>query len=87
SLNNVIGGSSLLVGSIEADWRFLPRFAIAAFTDAGNAFSGSPLSLQQGAGMGVRWISPIGLIRVDGAFAVSQPGTPFRLHVGIGPDL
>jgi translocation and assembly module TamA len=87
SLNNVIGGSSLIVGSVEAEWRFLPRFAIAVFTDAGNAFTGFPLSLEQGAGLGLRWLSPVGLIRVDGAFAVSRPGAPFRLHVGIGPDL
>ena len=38
-------------------------------------------------GVGVRWRSPIGLIRVDMAFAVSRDSHPFRLHLNIGPEL
>lgn len=88
SLGSVVGGPTLLTGSIEADYRFLGRFAVAVFTDAGNAMSGFRLSdVEQGAGVGVRWLSPIGLIRVDGAWAVSRPGTPFRIHFSLGPDL
>jgi translocation and assembly module TamA len=60
---------------------------MAAFYDAGNAFNGFSLDLQQGAGVGIRWISPVGPIRVDFAFALSKPGTPFRLHIYVGPDL
>ena len=88
SLGNVIGGRSLVVGSLEADYRFMSRFALALFFDAGNAMERFSLSgLKQGAGAGIRWISPVGLIRVDGAFALSLPGTPFRIHLSLGPDL
>ena len=88
SLGNVIGGRSLLVGSAEADYRFKSRFAFALFFDSGNAMERFTLSdLKQGAGAGIRWISPVGLIRVDGAFALSLPGTPFRIHLSLGPDL
>jgi translocation and assembly module TamA len=38
-------------------------------------------------GAGVRWQSPVGPIRVDLAVAVSEPGTPLRLHFNMGPDL
>ncbi|MBA2627703.1 MAG: outer membrane protein assembly factor [Gemmatimonadales bacterium] len=87
-LGNVIGGPTLLAGSVEADYRFMERFAFAVFTDAGNAMEKLTLGdLQQGAGVGIRWLSPIGLIRVDGAWAVSRAGTPFRLHFSLGPDL
>ena len=44
-------------------------------------------SASQGVGAGIRWLSPIGLIRIDGALAVTRPGTPFHLHFSIGPDL
>jgi translocation and assembly module TamA len=84
---NVIGGPTLVVGSVEVDFRVLPRWAIAGFTDVGNALEDLSLDLEQGVGLGIRWISPIGLVRLDGALAVSQPGTPFRLHLSIGPDL
>lgn len=92
SLGNVIGGPILEVGSLEIDHRILDRWAIAAFTDVGNALQDFSLSvhqgaLEQGVGGGIRWLSPIGLIRIDGAFAVTRPGTPFHLHFSIGPDL
>jgi translocation and assembly module TamA len=83
----VVGGKNLLVGSLEYEYRFLDKWAMAAFYDAGNAFNGFSLDLQQGAGVGIRWISPVGPIRVDFAFALSKPGTPFRLHIYVGPDL
>ena len=82
-----IGGANLVVGSVEADYRVMPRWAVAVFTDAGNAMLDWGLDLEQSVGGGVRWISPIGLVRVDGAFAVSEPNTPFRFHFSIGPDL
>ena len=81
------GGSNLIVGSLEADYRLMPRYAIAVFTDAGNALPDFRLDLERSVGAGVRWISPIGLVRVDAAFAVSRPGTPMRFHFSIGPDL
>jgi translocation and assembly module TamA len=92
SLGNVIGGRTLEVGSLELDHRILSRWAIAAFTDVGSALENFSLSVRQGAleqgvGAGIRWLSPIGLIRIDGAFAVTRPGTPFHLHFSIGPDL
>lgn len=83
----IIGGKNLLVGSLEYEYRFLDKWALAAFYDAGNAFNDFSLEVQQGAGMGIRWISPVGPIRVDFAFALSRRGAPFRLHVYLGPDL
>jgi translocation and assembly module TamA len=89
---NVIGGPILEVASAELDHKIFNRWAVAAFTDVGNALNSFTLSVKQGAleqgvGAGIRWVSPIGLIRIDGAFAVTRPGTPFHLHLSIGPDL
>ncbi len=55
--------------------------------DVGNALSTFELSLEQGVGGGIRWLSPVGLIRLDVAAAISQPGTPLRIHLVVGPDL
>ena len=91
-LGQVIGGRILEVASLELDHRIFGRWAIAAFTDVGDALQNFSLSvkqglLEQGVGAGIRWVSPIGLIRIDGAFAVTRPGTPFHLHFSMGPDL
>ena len=45
------------------------------------------LTLGTGVGAGVRWVSPVGVVRLDGAFGVSQPGPPFRVHFSMGPDI
>lgn len=86
-----VGGRVLLAASVEADYRLLEQWAVAAFVDAGNALDAFELDLQTAVGTGVRWISPIGLVRVDVAFAVAKPenigGGDVRLHLMIGPDL
>lgn len=88
SAGNVIGGEALVVGSLETDYRVFSKYGVAAFTDVGNALGKISFNgLEQGVGAGLRWISPVGLVRVDGAFAVSRPGAPFRLHISIGADL
>lgn len=88
SHDRVIGGENLLIASTELEHYFTRDWGIAAFVDAGNAFSGTAYRPVIGAGLGVRWRSPVGMIRVD-------LGTPIRnsrdhgihLHLVIGPDL
>jgi translocation and assembly module TamA len=90
---NVIGGESLLTGSVEVEyrllekWRFLEKWGVAAFYDTGNAMKSFSGSLEQGAGVGLRWVSPIGPIRADAAWALTEPGRPVRFHLTVGPDL
>jgi translocation and assembly module TamA len=89
---NVIGGPDTLVASAEVEyrleqWQRLQKFGLAAFYDAGTAGFSFGGGMQQGTGLGVFWISPIGLVRVYVATALSLPGHPLRLHLTIGPDL
>lgn len=86
--DRVMGGVNLLVGSAEVEHYFTRNWGIAAFVDAGNAFDGFDYRPKVGTGLGLRWRSPVGLIRVD-------LGTPIHdrnrhgveLHIVIGPDL
>ncbi|MFN3163444.1 MAG: BamA/TamA family outer membrane protein, partial [Pseudohongiellaceae bacterium] len=60
---------------------------LAVFADAGNAFNDfADYELKTGAGVGVRWLSPIGPIRVDLASALDNDNK-LRLHITMGPDL
>lgn len=83
----VIGGKYLVVGSLEYEHRILDRWSLAVFYDVGNAINDLSDDLEYGAGIGLRWHSPVGLVRVDLASGLSQPDNPIRLHVNIGPDL
>ncbi|RCX26377.1 autotransporter assembly complex protein TamA [Thioalbus denitrificans] len=87
SAGDVIGGRFLLVGSVEYEHRITGNWSAAAFYDVGNALDDWDGELKQGVGAGLRWQSPVGPIRVDLAVAVSEPGTPLRLHFNMGPDL
>ncbi len=90
---NVIGGEDLLTGSLEVEyrflekWLFLEKWGAAVFYDTGNSMRSLSGELEQGAGVGLRWVSPIGPIRADVAWALSEPGTPMRFHFTVGPDL
>ncbi len=84
---DVTGGPYLLVGSLEYEHRLLARWGVAAFFDAGNALDDFSGPYYRGAGIGARWKSPVGLIRLDLAWALTPPERPWRVHFVIGPDL
>ena len=86
AVGNVIGGSSLATGSFEFEQPLHGRWSLAFFVDSGNAFEGSRIDAQTGAGIGGRWQSPLGPIRIDLAKALDGE-REWRVHVSLGPDL
>ncbi|HAV87393.1 MAG TPA: hypothetical protein DCW78_05740, partial [Pseudomonas sp.] len=61
-----IGGRYQFAASVEYQFSLTERWRIAAFADQGNAFNDLELpTLKQSVGVGVRWVSPVGPIRVD----------------------
>ncbi len=82
----VIGGPLLLTTSAEVQIALKGKFGVAGFYDAGNAFEhlGSG-TMEQGAGAGLRWQSPVGPIRLDFAHPLHHDG--FRVHFTMGPEL
>jgi translocation and assembly module TamA len=83
----VIGGEYLTVASAEYEHYFREDWGAAVFVDAGDAFT-SRFDLNVGAGVGARWKSPVGLVRLDVAYAVvTDLEKEWRIHVVIGPDL
>ena len=83
----IIGGRHKLVGSIEFDYPVVGNWSAAAFLDAGNAFDDfDDFDTVYGFGVGVRWRSPVGPIRVDLAHGPDSQDD-FRIHFSMGPDL
>lgn len=82
------GGQILAVGSAEYNYEFRPGFRGAFFTDVGNAYDKNfDTETKVGVGVGVRWASPIGVVRVDVAAGVTEDSIPVRLHFFIGSPL
>ncbi|MCT9401807.1 autotransporter assembly complex protein TamA [Acinetobacter baumannii] len=83
-----IGGQALAVGSLEYNYQFKEGWRAAVFSDFGNAYDKSfsnPTAYS--VGVGIRWKSPIGPIRLDVASGISDDNHPIRLHFFIGPQL
>jgi translocation and assembly module TamA len=90
AFGNIVGGRSLFECSVELRIRINDILGIVPFVDAGRAFA-APFpdfsqALKVGAGVGLRYFTPIGPIRVDVAVPLSRsPDDPrFGLYVGLG---
>jgi len=83
---NVVGGKGLLTGSVELDLLFRSNWSFAVFTDAGSAFNDRP-DFSRSVGVGVRWYSPLGPLRLDLAHPLDDPDRSVRIHISLGPDL
>lgn len=87
--NDPIGGRSLTEFSLEARVRAFGNFGVVPFIDAGNIYT-SPLpkfsGFRYGAGVGVRYYSNFGPIRVDvGTPLNPQPGdSRIAVYVSLG---
>lgn len=83
----VTGGRRLTVASAEYEHNLFGNWDGAVFYDIGNAIDSLSEPLMRGAGVGIRWRSPVGPMRFDYAQALSLPGRPWEYHINLGPDL
>ena len=87
--NKPIGGTAMDAGTIEFRQHLFGDFGAAAFIDAGQAnATGVPFegALRVGAGVGVRYYTPIGPIRVDFALPLTRirSSDAFEIYIGLG---
>lgn len=81
------GARSVLTASVEYERYFRDPWGAAVFVDTGSAFNGRKPDFHTGVGVGLRWKSPVGLLRLDIARGLNDPQSPFTLHLNIGADL
>ncbi len=83
----VIGGKYLSVASVEVDRLLRGDYGAALFYDYGGATDEPLRGLARGVGLGFRWRTGIGMLRVDLAHPLDHPEDRLRLHVGFGAEL
>ncbi len=87
--DNIIGGLSLFEASLELRVQVTDTIGIVPFVDVGRAFEG-PVpdfgDLKIGAGVGIRYLTPIGPLRLDAAVPLNPgPDDPsFTIYLGLG---
>ena len=87
--NRPSGGGSLVETSLEVRQRVWGDIGAVGFVDAGSVGSGSAPdfnNLRIGAGIGLRYYTPIGPIRLDVAVPLTKQrgDDTFELYIGIG---
>ena len=82
-----VGARNLLTGSVEYERYFNGPWGAAVFVDSGSAFDGTTPDMHTGVGIGLRWRSPVGPVRIDIARGLNDPDSPFTIGLNIGSDL
>ncbi|MHA6493163.1 autotransporter assembly complex protein TamA [Pseudomonas borbori] len=83
-----VGGRYLFAMSAEYQYSVAERWRLATFFDQGNTFDSLSLpSLKSAVGIGVRWVSPVGPLRLDIAHPLDDEEGGVRLHFSMGPEL
>ncbi len=85
--DQVVGGRHVTVASVEVERPVYKKWSVATFVDGGNAWDEGALDPVLGVGLGVRWRSPIGPLRVDVGVPLEDGHSGVRLHVSFGPEL
>ncbi|WP_213990464.1 autotransporter assembly complex family protein [Sodalis sp. dw_96] len=85
----LVGASQMATGSLEYQYNFTGRWWGAAFIDSGQAVNDiRHTNLKTGAGIGVRWQSPVGPIKLDIATPVGDPDNhSVQFYIGLGTEL
>ncbi|MFT3763532.1 MAG: autotransporter assembly complex family protein [Pseudoxanthomonas sp.] len=82
-----LGAKHVVTGSVEYEHYFnAGPYGIAVFVDSGSAFDRRP-DFQTGVGIGARWRSPIGPVRVDIAHGLDHADSAVELYLSIGVGL
>ena len=79
-----IGGNRFAAGSLEARVKVSERLGLVGFVDAGLVGNGTDSDWQAGAGLGVRYATGIGPVRLDVALPVHGDGKGAQIYVGLG---
>lgn len=83
-----IGGQYLGQASVELEYLFYGNFGAALFFDAGDAPADiADFDPQRAVGIGFRWLSPVGTLRLDFAHPLDADAPDVRFHFSLGPDL
>jgi translocation and assembly module TamA len=85
----LMGASKLATGSLEYQYNVSGKWWGAMFVDGGEAVSDIRKSdFKTGAGVGVRWQSPVGPIKLDFAVPVGDKDEHgLQFYIGLGPEL
>ena len=83
----LIGGKYLMTGTVEYNYQFAESWRAALFVDSGTATNDFTDRVEVGAGFGIRYLTPVGPVRIDHAWGLTKESKSTRLSITIGPEI
>jgi len=83
----VVGGTRLMVASIEYQYYLNNKWRLALFSDGGSVANKGEFEPVYSLGSGIHYISPVGAVKLDFAHGVDGDDKNWRVHINLGAEL
>ena len=83
----VIGGTRLMVASIEYQYYLSNKWRLAFFSDGGSVANKGEFKPVYSFGSGLHYISPVGAVKIDFAYGINGKDKGWRIHINLGAEL
>lgn len=83
----IVGGTRLIVASIEYQYYFADKWRMSLFSDGGSVADKGEFEPVYSLGTGIHYLSPIGAIKFELAHGVDDNNSQWRLHFNLGAEL
>ena len=83
----VVGGTRLMVASIEYQYYLNNKWRLALFSDGGSVARKGEFDPVYSLGSGIHYMSPVGAIKFDFAYGIDDDEKDWRVHINIGAEL
>lgn len=81
-----IGGTRLMVASIEYQYYLTNKWRLALFSDGGSVANKGEFEPVYSFGSGLHYISPVGAVKFDFAYGINDDEKDWRIHVNLGAE-
>jgi translocation and assembly module TamA len=85
----VVGGTRLMVASVEYQYYVNPKWRLAFFSDGGSVANKGEFEPVYSLGSGLHYLSPVGAVKFDLAYGFddNNENDKWRVHINLGAEL
>ncbi|OUR83817.1 hypothetical protein A9Q75_04125 [Colwellia psychrerythraea] len=83
----IVGGTRLMVASIEYQYYLNKKWRVALFSDGGSVANKGEFNPVYSVGSGIHYLSPVGAVKFDFAYGIDDDDKNWRIHISLGAEL
>lgn len=82
-----VGGTRLMVASIEYQYYLTDKWRLALFSDGGSVTNKGEFDPVYSIGSGLHYMSPVGAVKLNFAYGIDDDDKGWRIHISLGAEL